>query len=84
MPHRDELHRLIELIPAHELHTAMRFMQFLCGVGPHAAQIIVVDDPDHAPDAPETPEEQAAWRDYEANLAKLPPLDREIEAIDPE
>jgi hypothetical protein len=84
MPQREELHQLIELIPAHELHTALRFMQFLCGVSAAAAKVIVVDDPNHAPDLPETPEEQAAWRDYEANLAKLPPLDREIEALDAE
>ena len=69
MPHREEMHRLVELIPPPELHTALRFLQFLCGAERPEAKVIVVDDPDHAPEAPETPEEQAAWRDYEAHLA---------------
>ena len=78
MPHREELHRLVELVPPHELHTALRFMQFLCGAPP-AEGVLVVDDPDHAPDAPETPEEQAAWKDYEQHLQHLKPLEADLE-----
>jgi hypothetical protein len=68
MPQREELHKLVEALPAQELHAALRYMQFLCGQ-PIGGGVLVVDDPDHAPDAPETPEEQAAWKDYEAHLA---------------
>lgn len=79
MPQREELHRLVDLIPPHELHTAQRFLQYLCGMKLPEEGVLVVDDPDHAPDGPESPEEVAAWRDYELHLAKLPPLERELE-----
>jgi hypothetical protein len=44
-------------------------LQFLCGPAHAANGVLVVDDPDHGPDAPESPEEVAAWKDYEAHLA---------------
>ncbi|MDB5098023.1 MAG: hypothetical protein JWM80_2444 [Cyanobacteria bacterium RYN_339] len=69
MPQREELHKLVETLPAQELHAALRYMQYLCGQLPAGNGVLVVDDPEHGPDAPETPEEQAAWRDYEAHLA---------------
>jgi hypothetical protein len=69
MPQREDLHKLIEALPAQELHTALRFLQFLCGPAHAANGVLVVDDPDHGPDAPESPEEVAAWKDYEAHLA---------------
>lgn len=78
MPHREELHRLIEQIPPQELPTALRFLQFLAGT-PEAARLLVVDDPGHAPEPPESPEEHAAWSDYESHLKQLRPLDQELE-----
>jgi hypothetical protein len=82
MPQREDLHKLIEALPAQELQAALRYLQFLCGPAHAANGILVVDDPDHAPDAPETPEEQAAWRDYEAHLHKLRPLEEELEGAE--
>ena len=79
MPHREELHRLVELVPPQELQTAVRFLQFLCGGAPPPAHVLVVDDPDHAPEAPESPEEQEAWRDYEQHLSKVKPLVLDLE-----
>lgn len=78
MPQREEMHKLIELLPESEVRPALRYLQYLCGMAPAKAGVLVVDDPGHEPEAPESPEEQAAWRDYERHLAKLPPLEAEL------
>jgi hypothetical protein len=65
---KEELHRLVEKLPVHELHAAQRFLEYLRHVGSDA----VLQALQHAPedDELETPEEQAAVQEAREQLAR--------------
>jgi hypothetical protein len=65
---KEELHRLVEELPVHELHAAQRFLEYLRHVGSDP----VLQALQHAPedDELETPEEQAAVQEAREQLAR--------------
>lgn len=62
-----ELHRLVDELPDREVEAAYAYLHALCGHVEETPSVIVVDDADR-PDPPESHSQQAAWRQYEAEV----------------
>lgn len=76
---RERLHRLVDRLPAGELHAAERFLEFVHEHGHPLARKLMQAPPD---DEPVTEEEEAgvreAWEDYRAGrVSTFDELERE-------
>lgn len=67
MSTREELHKLVDELPAHEIEAAYAYLHALCGHVEETPTVVVVDDPDR-PDEPDTPSQAEAWKMFETEV----------------
>ena len=72
---KDELHRLVDELPARELHGAKRFLEYLRNMGDPVLKALLESPED---DEPETEEEATAVAEAYEDLAagRVIPLDK--------
>lgn len=66
-----ELHHLVDALPEQELEAAYAYLSALCGhVGAYVGETptVVVVDSHTRSDLPESPSQEAAWREFEQDV----------------